>query len=174
MLAGLGRVVHAQTELPLGALGVRQPLLTPLAPMTRAGEITIAVVGAHLSGMPLNGELRALNARFVEEADTAPDYALYALAGTTPPKPGLLRVADGKGAPIALEVWALSAENFGRFVAGDSRAAVDRNDPPCGRQTSAGLSGGAGGGQGRARHFGIRRLARLCGARRHAAQSGIA
>ncbi len=43
--------------------------------------------------------------------------ALYALAGTTPPKPGLLRVADGKGAPIALEIWALSAENFGRFVA---------------------------------------------------------
>jgi allophanate hydrolase len=116
MLAGLGRVVHAQTELPLGALGVRQPLLTPLAPMTRADEIPIAVVGAHLSGMPLNGELRALHARFVEEADTAPDYALYALAGTTPPKPGLLRVADGKGAPIALEVWALSAENFGRFV----------------------------------------------------------
>jgi allophanate hydrolase len=116
MLAGLGRVVHAQTELPLGALGMRQPLLTSLAPMTRAGEITIAVVGAHLSGMPLNGELRALNARFVEEADTAPDYALYALAGTTPPKPGLLRVADGKGAPIALEVWALSEENFGRFV----------------------------------------------------------
>jgi allophanate hydrolase len=117
MLAGLGRVVHAQTELPLGALGIRQPLLTPLKPMTRADEITIAVVGAHLSGMPLNGELRALNARFVEEADTAPDYALYALAGTTPPKPGLLRVADGKGAPIALEVWALSAQNFGRFVA---------------------------------------------------------
>jgi len=108
--------VHAQTELPLGALGVKQPILSTLAPMTRAGEITIAVVGAHLSGMPLNGELRALNARFVEEAETAPDYKLYALAGTTPPKPGLLRVADGNGAPIALEIWALSAENFGRFI----------------------------------------------------------
>jgi allophanate hydrolase len=117
-LASLGRVVHAQTELPLGALGVRQPLLAPLPPMTRAGEITIAVVGAHLSGMPLNGELRALNARFVEEAETAADYRLYALAGTAPPKPGMLRVADGKGSAVALEIWALSAENFGRFVAG--------------------------------------------------------
>ena len=115
-LASLGRVVHAQTELPLGALGVKQPILQPLAPMTRAGEITIAVVGAHLSGMPLNGELRALNARFVEEASTSPDYKLYALAGTIPPKPGLLRVADGNGASIALEIWALSAKNFGRFV----------------------------------------------------------
>jgi allophanate hydrolase len=115
-LASLGRIVHAQTELPLGALGVRQPALAPLPPMTRAGEITIAVVGAHLSGMPLNGELRALDARFVEEAETAPDYRLYALAGTTPPKPGMLRVASSQGAPIALEIWALSAENFGRFV----------------------------------------------------------
>jgi allophanate hydrolase len=97
---------------------VRQPLLAPLPPMTRAGEITIAVVGAHLSGMPLNGELRALKARFVEEAETAADYKLYALAGTVPPKPGMLRVTDGKGAPIVLEIWALSAENFGRFVAG--------------------------------------------------------
>jgi allophanate hydrolase len=86
--------------------------------MTRAGEITLAVVGAHLSSMPLNGELRALDARFVEEAETAPDYRLYALAGTTPPKPGMLRVASGQGAPIALEIWALSVENFGRFVSG--------------------------------------------------------
>ncbi|MET0277143.1 MAG: allophanate hydrolase [Pseudorhodoplanes sp.] len=115
-LASLGRVVHAQTELPLGALGVRQPMLTPLSPMLRAGEIAIAVVGAHLSGMPLNGELRALNARFVEETETTADYRLYALAGTIPPKPGLLRVADGKGTTVALEIWALSAENFGRFV----------------------------------------------------------
>ena len=117
-LASLGRVMHAQTELPLGALGVSQPVLPPLAPMAKPGEILIAVVGAHLSGMPLNGELRVLNARFVEETQTAPDYRLYALAGTTPPKPGMLRVAEGKGSSIALEIWALSAEGFGRFVAG--------------------------------------------------------
>jgi allophanate hydrolase len=117
-LASLGRVMHAQTELPLGALGVSQPVLPPLAPMAKPGEILIAVVGAHLSGMPLNGELRALNARFVEETQTAADYRLYALAGTTPPKPGMLRVAEGKGSSIALEIWALSAEGFGRFVAG--------------------------------------------------------
>ncbi len=117
-LAGLGRVLHAQTELPLGSLGVKQPVLPPLAAVAKPGEHLIAVVGAHLSGMPLNGELRALNARFVEETQTAPDYKLYALAGTTPPKPGMLRVADGTGASIALEIWALTAEGFGRFVAG--------------------------------------------------------
>jgi allophanate hydrolase len=117
-LASLGRVLHAQTELPLGALGVRQPALAPLAPMAKPDEIPIAVVGAHLSGMPLNGELRALNARFVEQTQTAADYRLYALSGTTPPKPGMLRVANGTGTPIALEIWALTPDNFGRFVAG--------------------------------------------------------
>src|SRR5262249_40083464 len=82
-----------------------------------AGEVAIAVVGAHLSGMPLNGELTALGARFLRKAETAPDYRLYALAGTTPAKPGLFRVAAGAGASIAPEVSAMPAENFGRFVA---------------------------------------------------------
>ena len=50
-------------------------------------------------------------------AATAPHYRLYALAGAQPPKPGLLRVARGTGAAIELEVWALPAEAFGRFVA---------------------------------------------------------
>ena len=76
-----------------------------------------AAVGAHLTGMPLNGELKALGARLLEATSTAPDYRLYALAGSKPPKPGLLRVASGKGSAIAVEIWALRAESFGRFVA---------------------------------------------------------
>jgi allophanate hydrolase len=50
------------------------------------------------------------------EARTAADYKLYALA-TTPPKPGMLRVAAGAGTSIELEIWALSAAAFGKFVA---------------------------------------------------------
>jgi allophanate hydrolase len=80
------------------------------------GEIAIAVVGAHLSGMALNSELAGLGARLLEATTTAPDYRLYALA-TTPARPGMLRVEAGKGAAIALEVWSLSASAFGQFVA---------------------------------------------------------
>ena len=116
-LASLGRVFHADTGLPLGALGCMQPPLAQLALAPADGEIPIAVVGAHLSGMPLNGELRALNARFIETTATASDYHLYALADTQPAKPGLLRVADGRGASIEVEIWALSTEGLGRFVA---------------------------------------------------------
>ena len=79
-------------------------------------RIEIAVVGAHLSGMPLNPQLTDLGATLLRAASTAPVYRLYALPGTTPPKPGLIRVAEG-GASIDLEIWRLSAEAFATFVA---------------------------------------------------------
>jgi allophanate hydrolase len=116
-LASLGRVFHADTALPLGATGQPQPPLARLAVAAAADDIPLAVVGAHLSGMALNGELTALGASFRETARTRPDYRLFALAGTHPPKPGLLRVAAGEGAPIEVEIWALAPAAFGRFVA---------------------------------------------------------
>ena len=115
-LASIGRVFHADTKLTLGARGVPQPPLANLAASLGDDEIAIAVVGAHLSGMVLNGELKALGGRLLEATVTAPDYRLYAL-DTSPPKPGMLRVEAGTGAAIALEIWALSAASFGRFIA---------------------------------------------------------
>jgi allophanate hydrolase len=78
--------------------------------------IDLVVVGAHLSGMPLNGQLSQLGAQFLRATRTAPAYRLYALAGQSVPKPGLIRVADG-GMRIDVEVWRLEPEAFGRFVA---------------------------------------------------------
>jgi allophanate hydrolase len=117
-LTEIGRVFHADTKLPLGALNVPQPELAPLQPAPAEGEIAVAVVGAHLSGLPLNGELRALGGRLLDTVKTAPDYKLYALNGTTPPKPGLLRVEAGKGANIEVEIWALPSQAFGAFIGG--------------------------------------------------------
>jgi allophanate hydrolase len=116
-LASIGRVFHADTELAMGSRSVPQPPLALLPAGTSGDEIAIAVVGAHLSGMALNGELKALGGRLLEATATAPDYKLYALRGTTPPKPGMLRVKAGAGSSIELEVWALSAAAFGKFVA---------------------------------------------------------
>jgi allophanate hydrolase len=117
LLASIGRQFHYATGLPLGALKVQQPPPAATAPGTAPGQIAIAVVGAHLSGMPLNGELRAVGGRLIESSKTAPHYRLFVLADTSPPKPGLLRVKNGEGAPIELEVWALPDAAFGRFVA---------------------------------------------------------
>lgn len=80
--------------------------------------IEIVVVGAHLSGMPLNGELTSRGASFRRVVQTLPDYKLYALAGGPPKRPGLIRVAVGAGAAIACEVWALPPAGFGTFVDG--------------------------------------------------------
>jgi allophanate hydrolase len=115
-LASLGRVFHAGTGLPLGATGRAQPALAPL-PGSPAGEIAIAVVGAHLTGMPLNGELKSFGARFLERTTTTADYRLFLLPGTTPAKPGLLRVGVDAGVAVDVEIWTMPAEQFGRFVA---------------------------------------------------------
>ena len=116
-LASLGRLFHADTALPLGALGAPQPALPPLPRPAAESDIALGVVGAHLSGLPLNHELKALGGWLVECTTTARDYRLYALADARPPKPGLLRVDAGQGAAIEVEIWALPAEGFGRFVA---------------------------------------------------------
>jgi len=116
-LASFGRAFHQASGLMLGATGEPLPPLATLPVTALPGTIEIAVVGAHLSGMPLNGELTALGATFLRATTTTTDYRLFALPGGPPWRPGLIRVGQG-GAAIALEVWAMPPEGFGRFVAG--------------------------------------------------------
>ena len=120
-LAGWGQAWQAATALPPGRLAAppSAPVATDAPPRrVPASEpmLTLAVVGAHLRGLPLHGQLREREAVFVGEARTAPAYRLVALPGTVPPKPGLLRVGPG-GASIALELWALPQRHVGSFLA---------------------------------------------------------
>jgi allophanate hydrolase len=115
LLAGLAATIQARSGAPLGATGLVPGPAPTLPPAP--GRIELVVVGAHLTGLPLNRELTELGAKFVRAVRTTPDYRLVALAGTVPPKPGLLRVADGTGAAIETEVWSLDAASFGTFVA---------------------------------------------------------
>jgi allophanate hydrolase len=82
--------------------------------------VRLAVVGAHLAGMPLHGQLVERGCRLVARTTTAPHYRLFALPGTVPPKPGLARVADGgvsPGVAIELEVYDMPADAVGSFLA---------------------------------------------------------
>jgi allophanate hydrolase len=117
-LASLARVFHAAAATTIGATGRHLPPLRPLPSAAPAGTLELVVVGAHLSGLALNHELRALGASFLRAATTEPCYRLYALPGGPPERPGLVRVAAGTGNAIAAEVWALPPEGFARFVAG--------------------------------------------------------
>ncbi len=119
-LAELGQRYHHATGLTQGATG--EPLPAPqalpgLVMPANATTVKVAVVGAHLSGMPLNKQLIERNAQLVATTETAPDYAFYALPGTVPPKPGLVRVASGAGTRIAVEVWEMPTQHYGSFVA---------------------------------------------------------
>ena len=116
-LADLGQRYHHATGLTQGATGESLPAPVPIKALTPIAMVKVAVVGAHLSGMPLNSQLTERNATLVKQTETASDYRFYALPGTVPPKPGLVRVAPGTGARIALEVWEMPAANYGSFVA---------------------------------------------------------
>jgi allophanate hydrolase len=82
------------------------------------GTLLIAVVGAHLTGQPLNWQLTQRRGQLVRTCRTHPDYKFYALANTTPAKPGLVRVPEFSGPGIEVEVWALPEDTVGSFVAG--------------------------------------------------------
>ena len=119
-LARFGATWQWSLALTLGATGRSSTIdatsvdVAP-APLAQT-ETPIAVVGAHLSGLPLNPQLLALGAHCLEATHTAPRYRLYALPATTPAKPGMLRVAEG-GAAIAVEVWALPSTSVGVLLA---------------------------------------------------------
>lgn len=118
-LAELGCRIEAlcRSEVLSSTVSPVSPL--PSLPPLPAAEpiVTLAVVGAHLRGQPLNWQLSQAAARFAGAVRTSRDYRLYALADTVPPKPGLARVAEGSGAEIELELWDVPVRLFGQFVA---------------------------------------------------------
>ena len=117
-LAAIGDAIHRSLEeATLGATSIplaSTPEVEPSAEPT--GKVRLAVVGAHLSGQPLNFQLAERQARLIETARTAPGYRLYALAGTKPAKPGLVFDGSGPGS-IELEIWEMDDAAFGSFVA---------------------------------------------------------
>lgn len=132
-LAELGhRFQHTQRPT-LGATGQPLPAFEPLAWECDEARVRVAVVGVHMSGMPLHHRLTERSARLVQKCKTAPAYQLYALPGTVPPRPGLLYVGNSlycqenscylqapcphSGAAIEVEVYELSAQHFGTFTA---------------------------------------------------------
>jgi allophanate hydrolase len=121
-LACFAKTWQESLDLTLGATGQRlaheTQALDPVCMRKPAAEATlpIAVVGAHLSGMPLNGQLRERGARLAEVTTTSACYRLHALAQTFPAKPGLVR-SDKEGHAIEVEVWEMPAVHVGSFLA---------------------------------------------------------
>ena len=115
LAAGFAQALQAEAKAPMGATGLPLPAAAPPPAAPMPGEIAIALVGAHMAGLPLNHQIASLGGRFLEATATAPDYRLFALAGGPPARPGLLRVAED-GASIAVELWALPAAALGGLL----------------------------------------------------------
>ncbi len=115
-LCRLGAAFHDRTGGTLGATDLPLPTVPEPAKSSSEERVKIAVVGAHLSGEPLNYQLIELGGVLVRACRTSPIYKLYALTGTAIGKPGLVRQNEG-GSAIELEVWELPIAAFGRFVA---------------------------------------------------------
>jgi allophanate hydrolase len=119
-LAAAASAYHQSVGGTMGATGLplapSSPTSTRNSPPTAPSRHAVVVVGAHLDGQPLNHQLVDLGATLVRACATAPAYRLYALRGTVPPKPGLVRVREG-GRAIEVEVWSLDTRSFGAFVA---------------------------------------------------------
>ncbi|MFF4253176.1 allophanate hydrolase [Streptomyces sp. NPDC001663] len=117
-LAALAVPAGEVNALPFGVMLIGPAFtddrLARIAELLRP-ETQLTVVGAHLTGQPLNPQLLALGARLDQTTTTAPVYRLHALP-TEPPKPGLVYVGEG-GAEIEAEVWRLPTEGLGRLLA---------------------------------------------------------
>jgi allophanate hydrolase len=116
LIAGIAARFHRAAGLAMGATGAPLPPEAAAAAARGGPYLPLAVVGAHLSGEPLNPELVALGARLRRAGKTAPVYRLYALADGK--RPGLVRDDGGDGHAIEIEIWDVPATALGSFIAG--------------------------------------------------------
>ncbi len=115
-VAALGQALHHGFGPAMGATGRALPPVAAPAPAALPHETAVVLVGAHMTGLPLNGQITALGGRFLRQDHTAPDYRLHLLPGPPPARPGLVRCTEG-GAALAVEVWALPTAQMGALLA---------------------------------------------------------
>ncbi|MFI4947524.1 MAG: amidase family protein, partial [Alphaproteobacteria bacterium] len=115
LLAAIGAAFQRQAGLSLGATGALPPPVDATPAPVAYPYLPVAVVGAHLSGEPLNGELVALGARLRGTVRTARHYRLYALADGR--RPGLVRDPSA-GSAIDAEIWDVPLAAIGVLLAG--------------------------------------------------------
>jgi allophanate hydrolase len=114
VLCSLGDIAQRAAVKTMGATGL--PLPATQKYQINSQIVSVAVCGAHMSGLPLNHQLIERGARLARKCRTAPSYRLFALTDFAPPRPGMVR-AD-TGAAIEVEVWEVPASAFGSFVDG--------------------------------------------------------
>jgi gamma-glutamylcyclotransferase (GGCT)/AIG2-like uncharacterized protein YtfP len=86
--------------------------------MTNAASVLLAVNGTLMRGLKLNPNMVAAGATFVRETTTEPAYRLWTINDD---HPAMVRVTDGSGVKVGVEVWAVPAAGL---------ASILLNEPP--------------------------------------------
>ena len=108
-LAAIADALHRGAVSTAGATSRALP--PPAAPDALAAEETaLFCVGAHMSGLALNGQITGLGGRFLRTARTVPEYRFHAIGD----RPRLVR---GGTASIGGEVWSLPTAAIGALLA---------------------------------------------------------
>ena len=113
-IAAVGRALHHGLSSGIGAKPYPLPAPNISEEALQDHEMAVALVGAHMSGLPLNPQIVELGGRFIRKARTAPHYKLYLLDKSAPIRPGLVRSSNGTS--IDLEIWSLPKNKFGYFM----------------------------------------------------------
>jgi hypothetical protein len=161
-LAAIADRLHRADAWGMGAN--RSALLPDASRIVRASPsnfIEIFVVGAHLTGMPLNGELKNLGGIFRREAHAAPDYRLFVLPNTQPAKPGLVRAPGTNGPWHCRRNLGAPARCVWTFRCRHSASARDRQSQPFRRHLRQRFSVRSACRCRRCRNHPTRQLARL-------------
>ena len=121
-LARFGIAWQQSLDLPLGATGVRRGDAadgdaTPAVPRRRADAVDRRRRRAPVRPAAERPAHRARRACCAKRRAPPPRYRLFALPGTTPPKPGLLRVGRGRCRRSSVEVWDMPMRAVGSFLA---------------------------------------------------------
>jgi allophanate hydrolase len=114
-IAALALAIEADIPRKLGATDNDLQPVPVASTEALPDHVTLAVCGAHMTGLPLNYQLTDIGATLLQQTHTAPAYALYALTNSSVAKPGMLRVADA-GSSVPLEVWSVPRDQFGSFI----------------------------------------------------------
>jgi allophanate hydrolase len=117
-LLPLADAMHRAADTGTGAARRPIPDTQIAADATDGDTLVLAVCGAHMSGLPLNGELTGRGATLIRACRSAAKYRFYALEDFAPPRPGMVHAGDARGHAIDLELWSVPAERFGEFIAG--------------------------------------------------------
>ncbi len=108
-LAALADRIHRAATDRVGATSMPLPAALPPDAL-EPGETALFCVGAHMSGLALNGQVTGLGGRFLRVDRTVAEYRLFALGA----RPGLV---GGGGGAIEGEVWALPTAAIGALLA---------------------------------------------------------